>query len=259
MAGRRVTLQARAVAWLTSRCALSHVGRLFINTLQQVASGRLSKRGPKRKANARRAFGGVSCAAPCRRTPFVPFCPYPLLQKKRRNPIACVARSVAQPGSASDWGSGGRRFKSCRSDQFSPTLQRLERAAGQATGLLCPRPAIMRSVLHPSRRDPLHLRSAKNEEASSWEGEGRHASPSQRGGKRCAVGCNIGSPAAATSHFSWPIARDVQPERGGNCRRARARFQGSNGSENVVTAGHWLAGSGLACHAGDLLTARRVW
>ena len=29
-------------------------------------------------------------------------------------------RGVAQPGSASVWGTGGRRFKSCRPDQFSP-------------------------------------------------------------------------------------------------------------------------------------------
>ena len=28
-------------------------------------------------------------------------------------------RDVAQPGSASHWGCGGRRFESCRPDQFS--------------------------------------------------------------------------------------------------------------------------------------------
>ncbi len=30
-----------------------------------------------------------------------------------------LVRSVAQPGSALDWGSRGRRFESCRSDQIS--------------------------------------------------------------------------------------------------------------------------------------------
>jgi hypothetical protein len=30
-----------------------------------------------------------------------------------------LIRGVAQPGSASAWGAGGRRFKSCRPDQSS--------------------------------------------------------------------------------------------------------------------------------------------
>ena len=41
----------------------------------------------------------------------------------RRASIACSAgfggRDVAQPGSASHWGCGGRRFESSRPDQFS--------------------------------------------------------------------------------------------------------------------------------------------
>src|SRR5688572_23499338 len=36
-----------------------------------------------------------------------------------RRAISRRSRSVAQPGSASDWGSGGRGFKSRRSDHFS--------------------------------------------------------------------------------------------------------------------------------------------
>ena len=35
------------------------------------------------------------------------------------------SRGVAQFGSALDWGSSGRRFKSCRPDHFSDTEQRL--------------------------------------------------------------------------------------------------------------------------------------
>ena len=36
--------------------------------------------------------------------------------------IHARARGVAQPGSAPDWGSGGRRFKSCRPDHIYDAL-----------------------------------------------------------------------------------------------------------------------------------------
>ena len=39
-----------------------------------------------------------------------------------------LGRGVAQPGSASDWGSGGRRFESCRPDQFQQQGFRLSPA-----------------------------------------------------------------------------------------------------------------------------------
>ena len=51
-----------------------------------------------------------------------------------------LGRGVAQPGSASDWGSGGRRFESCRPDQLfrkakpSPQEQGFFRLLGRITG-----------------------------------------------------------------------------------------------------------------------------
>ena len=57
--------------------------------------------------------------------------PSPGRYNGRRQRPRRLRRSVAQPGSASHWGCGGRRFKSCRSDQpmsVSPT----GRSAGPA-------------------------------------------------------------------------------------------------------------------------------
>ena len=42
----------------------------------------------------------------------------PACQARTYRDIISIVRGVAQPGSAPDWGSGGRRFKSCRPDQF---------------------------------------------------------------------------------------------------------------------------------------------
>src|SRR3981081_1895394 len=44
----------------------------------------------------------------------LPFALKPLCRSVRRG----TGRGVAQPGSASVWGTGGRRVKSCRPDQF---------------------------------------------------------------------------------------------------------------------------------------------
>ena len=43
-------------------------------------------------------------------------------RRRRREASLGRFRDVAQPGSAPDWGSGGRRFESCHPDQFSPPL-----------------------------------------------------------------------------------------------------------------------------------------
>ena len=53
-------------------------------------------------------------------TGFARCCPRPEAQASRS--LAGDRRGVAQPGSAPEWGSGGRRFKSSLPDQDTPSL-----------------------------------------------------------------------------------------------------------------------------------------
>jgi hypothetical protein len=68
----------------------------------------------------------------------------PKFARRMRGLYSPAGRSVAQPGSALDWGSRGRRFKSCRSDQ--PLVETREGHMPAAE-----RPGTFRSLVLPSR------------------------------------------------------------------------------------------------------------